>query len=279
VLHEGKADEFYARCTDEMKAAVPLAQLKAIVGQLGPLEALSPRGTTGEADLFRCKFAAGEFNCFITLDAKDRVAGLFYKPAPAEGALPHADYVPKTRFSLPFKGAWTVGNGGRDAAKNNHVGNAQQNFAYDFTRAHKGDGKALADYEAFGQDVLAPADGSVVEVLDGSPDLAPGDHDPYVITGNMVVLDCGNSEFTYLCHFKRGSIVAKVGDKVVRGQKLGLCGNSGNTSEPHIHMHVQNGGVLHHGEGLPCPFSKITVDGKPADSAEPSRGEKVENAE
>jgi murein DD-endopeptidase MepM/ murein hydrolase activator NlpD len=67
-----------------------------------------------------------------------------------------------------------------------------------------------------------------------------------------------------LAHLKQGSIVVKVGDNVKRGQLLGKCGNSGNSSEPHLHYHLQNSAVLQDGLGIKCVFQKavVTKDGK-----------------
>ena len=62
-----------------------------------------------------------------------------------------------------------------------------------------------------------------------------------------------------LAHLKRGSIVVKVGDNVKRGQLLGKCGNSGNSSEPHLHYHLQNSPVLQDGLGIKCVFQKVVV--------------------
>ena len=67
-----------------------------------------------------------------------------------------------------------------------------------------------------------------------------------------------------MAHLKRGSIVVQAGDKVKRGQLLGQCGNSGNSSEPHLHYHLQNSLVLQDGLGLKCAFQNVvlTKDGR-----------------
>jgi murein DD-endopeptidase MepM/ murein hydrolase activator NlpD len=287
-LHAGKAEEFYGRCTDRMRAAVPLAKLQELVRGLGALEEVLDRGREGPSHVLRCRFPTGNFDVLVTLDGEGRVDGLFYRPAagsvkgaaapPQVSAISNADYQTKTRLSFPFRGKWTVVNGGRDASKNNHSGNPQQTFAYDFVRAHKGAGKALEDYEAFGAEVSAPADGTIEYVVDGAPDVSVGETDVYVVPGNHVAINHGNGEWSYLAHFKRGSIRVKAGEHVTRGQVLGLCGNSGNTSEPHIHFHLANAPRMYLGAGLPARFSGILVDGKPLENAEPERGQTVENA-
>lgn len=193
------------------------------------------------------------------------------------------DYKTKTSLILPFKGTWIVGNGGRDASKNNHRGNPDgtgpkdQMFAYDFIREHKGEGKNLEDYEAFGAEVIAPADGLISQVINGSMDESIGESDLYVISGNRVVIDHGNGEWSMLAHFKYNSIKVKAGDKVKQGDLLGLCGNTGNTSEPHIHYQLQNNALPHKATGLPAQFKRIKVDGGVKENFEPERFQKVEN--
>ncbi|NIQ73552.1 MAG: peptidoglycan DD-metalloendopeptidase family protein, partial [Candidatus Aminicenantes bacterium] len=71
-----------------------------------------------------------------------------------------------------------------------------------------------------------------------------------------------NGECSLLCHFKYQSIKVKVGDKVKQGDLLGLCGNTGNTTQPHIHFNLQDGPLMHKAGPLPAQFTKIIVDGK-----------------
>ena len=109
---------------------------------------------------------------------------------------------------------------------------------------HRGDGKRLTDYWAFGRPILAPAPARVIEAVDGLPDNVPGHMDPQHAAGNHVVLDLGHGEYALIAHLRHGSVAVKVGDRVRTGQLLGRCGNSGNTSEPHVHFHVQDGPTL-----------------------------------
>ncbi len=192
------------------------------------------------------------------------------------------NYKTQTALILPFKGNWVVGNGGRDHLINNHIaldgkGPANQTFAYDFIKSHKGKGKNLEDYEAFGQEVVAPGDGIIFQVIDGSNDVPIGESDWDVVGGNMVMINHNNGEYSVLAHFKYQSINVKVGDKVKQGDKLGLCGNTGNTSEPHIHYHLQDNSVMYKSHGLPIQFEKIIVDGKIKNKIELERDQQVCN--
>ncbi|MCC7356204.1 MAG: M23 family metallopeptidase [Candidatus Doudnabacteria bacterium] len=193
-----------------------------------------------------------------------------------------SDYKTKTPLALPFKGTWIVGNGGRNPSKNNHLGQdgdgpENQMFAYDFTKDHSNEGKDLEDYEAFGSEVIAPADGVISQVIDGNQDNPIGESDWVMLSGNTIVIDHGNGEWSVLAHFKHNSISVKVGDKVKQGDVLGLCGNTGNTSEPHIHYHLQDGPNMHNAKGLPAQFTEITVDDKLVQDAEPEGDQTVSN--
>ena len=100
-------------------------------------------------------------------------------------------------------------------------------------KSYRDSGKQNADYFAFGQEVLAPADGTVLYAVDGVPDNTPGHVDVYYRLGNSIVLSVGQGEYVYLCHLMVNSLQVKPGDRVVRGQVVARVGNSGNsTSSP-----------------------------------------------
>jgi hypothetical protein len=186
------------------------------------------------------------------------------------------DYKTKSNLILPFTIELTVTNGGRSIETNNHMkmeGSGQ--FAYDFRNGHKGEGSKLEDYEVFGKEVIAPGDGVISQVINGSIDCMPGTRDRGVGVGNAVIIDHQNGEWSMFCHFKHQSIVVTVGDTVKQGDILGLCGNTGNTSEPHIHFHLQNNALAHIAEPLPIQFRRILVNGEVKENYEPIRGEVV----
>src|SRR5262249_51403325 len=121
-----------------------------------------------------------------------------------------------------------------------------QRYAYDFVQtkdgySYKGDPNTNESYYAFGQDIYATQDGTVVhavnDIKDNKPLIETNEKDPY---GNVVVIDHGNGEYSYLAHLKQGSVTVKVGDQVSKGDLVGLCGNSGNSSEPHLHYQVSD---------------------------------------
>jgi murein DD-endopeptidase MepM/ murein hydrolase activator NlpD len=94
--------------------------------------------------------------------------------------------------------------------------------------------------------------------------------------GNHVFIDLGNDEFALLAHLKKGSIPVSHGDLVNAGDVIGLCGNSGNTSEPHLHFHIQDQPGFGAGAGKPAFFNNYTSNGAKVDRGEPVRGEFVQ---
>jgi len=192
------------------------------------------------------------------------------------------EYKTKTDLILPFKEELIVSNGGRTPETNNHnrpvdKGPQNQIYAYDFRADNTGKEKTLKDYEVFGIDVIAPGKGRVIQVIDGSFDCEPGEFDRSVGVGNAVMIDHENGEFSFLCHLKHDSICVKVEDKIMQGEKIGQCGNTGNTSQPHIHYHLQNAPRLHKSEPLLAQFSEISVNGLVRKNYEPVRFELVSN--
>jgi murein DD-endopeptidase MepM/ murein hydrolase activator NlpD len=99
-----------------------------------------------------------------------------------------------------------------------------------------------AQYAIFGTPVYAPCDGTVIRTENNREDMPPPLPDREVIPGNHVLLDCG--EFiVLLAHFKKGSVAVGKGQTIETGQMLGEIGNSGNTNEPHLHIHAQRRGT------------------------------------
>lgn len=88
-------------------------------------------------------------------------------------------------------------------------------------------------------------------------DNAPGSMNAYMALGNFVVIEHRAREYSVLAHLKQGSVRVKPGRKVKRGEVLGLCGNSGNSSEPHLHYHLQNTPVIQDGTGIKVFFTGL----------------------
>lgn len=210
------------------------------------------------------------------------------------------NFIPKVNYSLPFEGAWVVVNGGVTKESSHSWEINSQRYAYDFIllnhqgKSYVGDASKLSSYACYGREVLAPADGVVVEVRSDCKDsnvLGDGKTDPFVkdIRGNYVLIRHAEDEFSCLAHLAPGSISVSVGQKVKRKEAIALCGNSGNTSEPHVHFQVQNGKSFYHSAGLPIHFVDIQAveqpqynvyDSRPIPSVHEtfiSRGQRVVN--
>jgi hypothetical protein len=158
---------------------------------------------------------------------------------------------PTTTLVPPFDGEWTTVNGGVTKATSHSWGIVSQRYAYDFLvtdedgATHSGDGTNLTDYYAFGRPVRAPADGTVVSVTDGLRDHPhPGtgwlEWRTWRIAGNCVIIKHADGEYSLCAHLKQGSVQVTPGDHVERGAVVGACGNSGFSTEPHLHYQLQD---------------------------------------
>ncbi len=162
----------------------------------------------------------------------------------------------KTVFQSPFEEDQFVFWGGNHEYLNYHYAYSNQKYAYDFIQVKSemsfdGDSVVNESYYAFGQPILAPADGTVVLAVDHIADNSPvGVMNEKEPAGNVVVIDHGNGEFSYLAHLQKKSVVVKEGEQVKQGAVVGKLGNSGNSSEPHLHFHVANGKDLNTSQSL-----------------------------
>ena len=142
---------------------------------------------------------------------------------------------------------WYVGQGGGVPVLNYHAAVRAQAYALDIvalngfgTRADGLQPADLEDYAIYGEAVVAPCSGGVASTHDGLPDLAPAERDPDNPAGNHVVIVCQGATIV-LAHLKPGSIAVAPGEEVEARAPIGAVGNSGNTDEPHLHIHAVRG--------------------------------------
>ena len=184
-------------------------------------------------------------------------------------------YQQKVRYRLPFTGMWYVVNGGVNRETSHSWDIVGQRYAYDFVmtdetlRRWRTDGKQLADYLCYDQPILAPAAGEIVAIVDGvrdAPGVGTGWLDVFTrhFPGNGVVIRHAEGEYSLLAHLVPGSIPVHVGQRVEPGQLIGRCGNSGHSSEPHLHFQVQDHPDFFRCTGLPVAFDHVSVDGSQA---------------
>jgi hypothetical protein len=169
---------------------------------------------------------------------------------------------PSVTVRLPANELLKVAWGGDTKDVNQHVVVPDQRWAYDFVIEPYFTGSStLTDYGCYGVDIVAPASGRISTAHDGEPDETPGisSNNMTAPTGNHVVIQLDETG-TYLlvAHMMQGSVTVTAGQHVDEGQVIGKCGNSGNTSEPHIHIHHQRQNPseypINFAEGLPLFF-------------------------
>jgi len=223
----------------------------------------TPPGTA----VYRAQFDHAVLDIKIVLDDQDKIAGLWFLPPVA--AIPAPDRNKKP-LALPFRGAWFTHWGGDTKELNHHHDVPSQKFAFDFLvrddkgSSFAGDGAANEDYYCFDKEILAPANGTVTDCITGVSDNSPGSMNPFSALGNAVFIRHARYEVSVLAHLRRGSIRVKVGDSVKKGDVLARCGNSGNSSEPHLHYHLMNTTTIQDATGIKCFFDNVlvTTDGE-----------------
>jgi murein DD-endopeptidase MepM/ murein hydrolase activator NlpD len=173
----------------------------------------------------------------------------------------------RVAFRLPLRGPIRVAWGGPTADVNHHVSAPSERWGYDFLVtvdgvSYRGDGTAVTDYHAYDRPVLSPAGGRVVATRDGEPDARPRRPDTFNGPGNFVGLEVAAGEYLFIAHLRAGTVRVRTGERVGRGDVIGHVGNSGNSSEPHVHLHLQSTPQLDEGEGVPFNFSNYIVSGE-----------------
>lgn len=174
---------------------------------------------------------------------------------------------------LPFDNEWVVVNGGVTKTLSHSWSIQTQRYAYDFIqldekgKSHKDEGLQLEDYYCYGQPIIATCEGIVREVVDIYPDsVINKQHDidklARDIRGNYIVIKNVDSTYSFYGHLKPKSIGVKEGQSIQKGDLLALCGNSGFSSEPHLHFHIQDKPSFYCSSGIPIQFEKIHIKEK-----------------
>ncbi|MCP3774918.1 M23 family metallopeptidase [Paenibacillus sp. MZ04-78.2] len=150
------------------------------------------------------------------------------------------------RLKFPFKstGVYYVLHGGGSESINYHYANVFQKHAVDIVKLNKfGATKGLFDlspalhkFEIYNEAVYSPLRGKVIKVVNHLIDQPYKSPDEERL-GNLIVIE-HEDVYVYLFHLKPGSIIVNTGDVVEEGQELARVGNSGNSFEPHLHMHA-----------------------------------------
>ena len=187
----------------------------------------------------------------------------------------------------PFDGDWLISWGGENKKDNHHIGSPPQDRAVDIRKVIEGsDGQTMRgepgkneSYGCWAQPIYSPVDGVVAVSVDGVPDNIPGELNHLSAGGNYVMIKSKEGFVVVLAHLKQGSVAARAGASVKAGDFLGLCGNSGRSTEPHLHLHVQSGISNARSVALRMVFPSITVGGVQKENYSPRRGDVISNGQ
>ncbi|GGL12415.1 M23 family metallopeptidase [Streptomyces flaveus] len=188
----------------------------------------------------------------------------------------------------PVTGRWSALNSPADRTPSHGIHAYGQTFAIDIIaepepgarpgfRALWPLARRATAFPAFSAPILAVADATVVRAHDRQRDHLSRTSWPALlylmlvegsvrelfgvhrIFGNHVVLDLGNGTYATYAHLKRGSLTVREGDQVRTGELLARCGNSGNSSEPHLHFQLMDGPDPDTARGVPFRWHGIGV--------------------
>jgi len=194
-------------------------------------------------------FVATTLIFLLALRTRVSVSAPWLSPMPA---LPEVNYerarlarvrngeINSVPLLIPFFGQWRIYQGFNGA----HTHKPPWQHALDFyitedDKSFVNEGKDLRDFYCYGLPVLSPAHGEVVRLYDKLADNRPGDVDVKNNWGNFVLIRLDSGLHVILAHLKQYSVRIKEGERVVPGDELGACGNSGRSPQPHIHLQVQ----------------------------------------
>jgi hypothetical protein len=166
-------------------------------------------------------------------------------------------------ISFPLKEGF-IGHGGSSEIINYHnADTTAQQYALDITKLNTWGLRAtgffpddLNQYTIYGDTIFAPCDGEIVKTLDSLDNVPPGVDIKVSPAGNHIVLEYDNSLIVF-AHILKNSFMVSMGDYVKKGQPLARIGNSGHTSEPHLHIHAIEGtdtSKILNGNGIPIYF-------------------------
>ncbi len=161
-----------------------------------------------------------------------------YYQEQAENRFKWLQYSP---ISLPMHGLWTVSQA-EDGA---YTHKGEWKYAWDFvitdrnSKEFKNKGDFVEDYLCYGKTIIAPASGTVVEIVDGIEDNTIGDMDILNNWGNTIVIKHTDYVYSQISHIKKDSFKVKKGNFVKKGEVLAQVGSSGRSPYPHIHFQLQ----------------------------------------
>lgn len=261
IFLHGHPENIYKQCSKEFKEIITLQQFAELVQFFNEnVESyqLSHSFSIAGTKQFLWLDSRKEKSISVAFDSFNTIQSILIKPYLT---FPKSDQrYSKNAYTMPIKEDWFVFWGGKNEFLNYHYAYESQRYAYDLVivkenQTYKDNQIRNENYYAFNKEVAAPADGTVVKVVNYITDNTPGEMNELEPAGNYVVLKHINNEYSLLAHFKQYSIVVKEGQEVKQGELIGLCGNSGHSSEPHIHFQVMNSPDLENCKSICIRFS------------------------
>jgi hypothetical protein len=167
-------------------------------------------------------------------------------------------------IAFPLKEGY-VGHGGNSVLINyHHADTTAQQYALDISKLNgwgmRAKGlfpQALEAYAIYGDTLFSPCDGMIRVAKDGLPNFPPGSEDTVNLAGNHIILEYQDHLIVF-AHLLKETLIVSAGDTVVKGQPLARIGNSGHTTEPHLHIHAIEGTdtskIIRRGNGIPIYF-------------------------
>ncbi|ANC77307.1 hypothetical protein ABE65_011035 [Fictibacillus phosphorivorans] len=193
----------------------------------------------------------------VTFDPEDVIHSLLL--APYETYPETDNQLSKNTYMMPIQDEWFVFWGGANQFINYHYEIEEQRYAYDLVivkdgHSYRDTPTSNEDFYAFNKEVVAPCDGRVVKVVNSIVDNELGSTNVSNPEGNYIIIQHANNEYSLIAHFKQNSIIVEEGHTIKQNQLIGLCGNSGNSSEPHIHFQVMYSDNHYNGKSIRIRF-------------------------
>lgn len=279
-------DSIFSMFDAPMKMALPKEKTNAFLGDiynnLGAMQSMEFLKFQNVAHVYKTTFEKGLRDILIYLNGANEIGGLYVT---VHRPVDHPKLERNTtKMIWPFKVETFVFWGGETVAQNYHMAQEVQQYAYDILMvkdgsSHTGDSKKNENYFVFGQDIIAPCDAKVVKVITGVYDNIPGEMNREQLLGNAIVLETNQKEYVLFAHLKQGSVLVKEGDLLKQGQAMAQCGNSGNSTEAHLHLQLQNVPDFFQATGAKLYFDNILVNGSLKSDYIPVKEDFVKNSD
>ena len=284
------ADDYaaiYGMFAQDMKQALSLDNTKTFFANIksafGKLQSVEYVGEAEPFSKYKGTFEEGVLAVHLSWDREEKFNGINIVPFDEEptGTLETNN----TLYQWPLDAEWTVFWGGTTREQNYHIDSKAQQGALDLIitndegKSHVKSGKSNDNYFAWGQSIYAPVAGKVVMKVDGIPDNVPGVMNPMYAPGNAIMIETIDGDYLLIAHLQKGTVVVEEGQEIQTGDLIGICGNSGNSSEPHVHIHLQSTSDLVESVGKAMVFKNLLVNNSLIERYSPVKNDRIQRAQ